>query len=125
MLNQYLIAMASALFALVSLTAQAAATPFDGRWTIVAVTHDGACNGTYRLQIDVQDGGISYAGRHAVDASGRINATGLLNMTLTHDGDVIRAKGSLDTRAGSGDWVSLGCAGVWQGRKSSPRASSR
>jgi len=125
MLRQCLILAAAGLFAVALLAAQAAASPFDGRWTIVAVAHGGHCDEAYRLPIDVQDGAIRYAGPFAVNARGRVNSAGRLNMTLAHDGDVVRARGSLGSYTGDGEWVSPGCAGVWSGQKSSPRASSR
>jgi hypothetical protein len=125
MLRQCLILAAAGFFAAAPLAVPAAASPFDGRWTIVAVSHGDNCNDSYRLPIDVQDGAISYAGRHAVDARGRINSSGRLSMTLAHAGDVVRARGRLRARTGDGEWDSPGCAGVWKGRKLSPRASLR
>lgn len=125
MRKQYLILAVAGLFAAAPLVAQAAASPFDGRWTIVAVANGGNCDEAYRLPIDVQDGAIRYAGPHAVNARGRVNSAGRLNMTLAHDGDIVRAKGSLGAQTGNGEWVSPGCAGAWKGHKSSPRASSR
>jgi hypothetical protein len=121
MWKQYLIVAGAGLFA----AAQVAASPFDGQWTIVAVAHEGTCNESYRLPINVQDGAIHYAGLFAVDARGQVNAAGRLSMTLTHDGDVVRAKGNLGARTGNGEWVSPGCAGDWKGHKSTPRTSSR
>lgn len=117
MQKQYLILAVAGLFAAVPLAAQASASPFDGRWMIVAVVHEGTCNESYRLPITVQDGVIRYTGRHAVDATGRINSAGRLNMTLAHDGDVITASGSLGPQTGK--WVSPGCSGVWKRQRSS------
>lgn len=115
---QYLILAVAGLFAAAPLAAQAAASPFDGRWTIVAVADEDSCDESYRLPIDVQDGAIRYAGLFAVDARGQVSAAGRLNMTLTHDGDVVRAKGSLGVQTGNGEWVSPGCSGVWKGQRS-------
>lgn len=125
MRKQYLALAAAGLFAAAPLAAQAAATPFDGRWTIVAEAHEGSCDEAYRLPIDVQDGAIRYAGPHAVEARGRVNSAGRLNMTLAHAGDVVRARGSLGAQTGNGKWVSPGCEGAWKGRKTSSRTSSR
>jgi hypothetical protein len=118
MRTQYLRLAVAGLFAAAPLAAQAEASPYDGRWMIVAVADGDNCDESYRLPIDVQDGAIRYAGPFAVDASGRVNAAGRLNMTLTHDGDVVRARGSLGARTGNGEWVSPGCAGDWKGHKS-------
>lgn len=125
MQKQCLILAVAGLFAIVPLSAQSAVSPFDGRWMIVAVADGGNCDEAYRLPIDVQGGAIRYAGPFAVDARGRVNPAGRLNMTLAHDGDVVRARGRLSARTGDGEWVSPGCSGVWSGHKSSPRASSR
>ena len=125
MSNQYLILAAAALFAAAPVAAQGAASLFEGRWTIVAVADDGRCDKAYRLPIDVQDGAIRYAGRHAVDANGRIDSAGQLTMTLAHDGDVVKAEGSLGVQTGNGEWASSGCAGTWKGRKSSSPTSAR
>lgn len=124
MSNRYLI-LAAALFASAPVAAQGAASFFEGRWTIVAVADDRECDETYRLPIDVQDGAIRYAGPHAVDANGRIDSAGQLTMTLVHDGDVVKAQGSLGAQTGNGEWVSPGCAGTWKGRKSSSPTSVR
>jgi len=125
MRKQYLILAVAGLFATAPLAAEADASPFDGRWTIVAVADEGSCDEAYRLPIDVQDGAIRYAGPYAIDARGRINSAGRLNMTLAYDGDVVRARGSLSAQTGAGKWVSPGCAGAWKGRKSPSRTSSR
>jgi len=125
MRKHYLMIAAAGLFATAPLAPEAGATPFDGRWTIVAVAEEGSCDEAYRLPIDVQDGAIRYAGPFAVDAKGRINSAGRLNMTLAHDGDVVRARGRLGAQTGAGKWVSPGYEGAWEGRKLSSRTSSR
>jgi hypothetical protein len=125
MSNQYLILAAAALFAAAPLAAQGAASPFEGRWAIVAVSDDGDCDKTYRLPVNVEDGAIRYAGRHAVAANGQIDSTGQLTMTLAHDGEVVKARGRLGAQIGNGKWVSSGCAGAWTAHKASSTASSR
>lgn len=119
MRKQWLIVAAAGLFAAAPLAAEAAATPFDGRWTIVAEAREGSCEEAYRLPIDVQDGAISYAGPHAVDARGQVNSAGRVTITLAHGGNVVRAQGSLDAQTGGGKWVSPGCTGAWSGQKTS------
>lgn len=127
MSNQYLILAVAALFTAAPVAAQGAASLFEGRWTIVAVVDDGDgdCDKAYRLPIDVHNGAIRYAGRHAVDANGRIDSAGQLTMTLAHDGEVVKARGRLSEETGKGEWISPGCAGAWKARKSSSPPSSR
>jgi hypothetical protein len=125
MRKKYLILALAGLFATAPLAAEAGATPFDGRWTIVAVADECSCDEAYRLPIDLHDGAIRSAGPHTVDAKGRINSVGRVNVTLDYDGDVVKARGSLSAQTGSGKWVSPGCAGAWKGHKSSSRTSSR
>ena len=109
-----------------TLAAQAAwAAPdvrrFDGAWSVVATTEDGACTGPYRYPITIRGGAVDEAGGADVDASGRADASGRIVGTIRSGPSTVAVTGRLKGASGSGRWTLTGltgCSGRWSARKS-------
>lgn len=108
-----------ALTAASAATNSLAATPFDGHWSVNIASRTSACEVTYAVPIQVQDGNISYSGSFDATADGKVGRDGKLSVRLAHNGDVVRATGSLTDMAGSGEWSGpkADCAGTWTAKR--------
>jgi hypothetical protein len=102
----------------------AAATPFDGVWSVQATSDQ--CS-DLRVPIQVAGGVVSYAGSFGAQANGRVGADGRLNVSFAYKRDVVTARGSLNGRRGYGSWFSptLNCSGSWVASKERSFAQSR
>ena len=101
--------------ALAKATRHVSSAPFDGRWSILVVTEKGTCD-VYRWNVGVGGGRITDVGDNIARASGRIDASGRVAVTLTRGADVLAATGALTGVSGAGRWTSAsrGCAGRWE-----------
>ena len=116
------LSLTAAVLACVALTsvAQAAtkrgASPnaFDGRWSVMVITEQGACDRASRLSLGISNGRIEMADAMAA-AAGTVDARGRVAVRVMQGPDVLAASGSLGAGAGSGKWraPSKQCAGRW------------
>jgi hypothetical protein len=99
--------------------AAAARTPFDGIWTVVFVTHQGACDPTYRYGVRIHNGHIVNDPSAAFAMAGRVSANGAVRGSIRAGGESAGAAGRLSRSYGSGVWhaPSRGCAGRWRAQK--------
>lgn len=107
---------AAGLTGLTTGTPVQAAQTFDGRWSVAIVAESGDCSARYTVPIDVDGGQVRYAGRFSAEASGKVGASGQLEVSFAYRDDVVRAKGSLTDRNGYGSWTSptQECGGTWR-----------
>ncbi len=93
------------------------AAPFDGPWSVLVVTHSGACDPANRFGIMIRDGIVQYMGAGAVSVSGRVSPSGRVSVSVSSGGQSANGLGRLADGRGSGTWRGRGntgtCAGVW------------
>ena len=93
-----------------------AATPFDGRWSVVIETDRGACDRAYRYGIQIQNGHVSYVGENAFDISGQVARNGRVHVRVARGASYADGHGRLAKNKGSGTWRGVGsgtCSGRW------------
>lgn len=90
-----------------------AATPFDGNWSILAVTESGTCDRAYRFPVRVTNGKISYAGTASTTATGSVDRGGRVRVNFARGEQVLVARGAARGDTGAGNWASKSCKGNW------------
>ena len=87
---------------------------YDGRWSVMVITEQGACDRASRLSLGISNGRIEVADAMAT-AAGTVDARGRVAVRVMQGADVLAASGSLGAGAGSGKWraPSKQCAGRW------------
>jgi hypothetical protein len=93
-----------------------AATPFDGRWSVVIETDKGACDRAYRYGIQIQNGRVSYVGENAFDIRGQVARSGHVHVRVSRGASYADGHGRLSKDKGSGIWHGIGsgaCSGRW------------
>ena len=97
-----------------------AASPnaFDGRWSVMVITEQGACDRASRLSLGIRDGRIEMADAMAA-AAGTVDKRGRVAVRVMSGADVLAASGSLGAGSGSGKWraPSKQCAGRWEAER--------
>lgn len=99
--------------AMVHVTTAHAATPFDGNWSILAVTESGPCDRAYRFPVRVANGRITYAGTASTTATGSVDRGGRVKVNFSHGDRILLASGRARADAGAGRWTSKSCKGNW------------
>lgn len=99
--------------------AQAAA--FDGHWSVVVITENGTCDRAYRYPVRVVNGAIKYEGEAGIDITGRVDASGKLNATISRGEQSANGTGRLSRSAGTGTWSgkskTSACSGRWEAER--------
>jgi hypothetical protein len=91
----------------------------DGIWQVATEPVSGPCSKRFEFKLSVDDGRISYAGIWPVDASGSVNALGVIEILVVRGEETVAAKGVVRGDTASGKWVSpvKNCMGSWVARK--------
>jgi hypothetical protein len=97
-----------------------AASPYDGRWSVVIQTTKGACDQAYRYGLAIANGNVTYAGESDFQVRGRVADDGRVHVQVSRGGSYADAHGRLSRSSGSGTWRGLG-SGVCSGRWSAER----
>jgi hypothetical protein len=94
----------------------AAPTVHDGVYTVEILTLRGACDRVYHWKINVADGRITSPADGFMQASGEINAGGVVSVAFRRDEQVANVAGTVDGKIASGTWSSptLQCGGSWR-----------
>jgi len=99
----------------------AAATAFDGRWSVVIMTQSGGCDRAYRYGVRISNGDVIYDGGGPVDLQGHVNSNGVVRVSVSGAGQQADGQGRLSRTLGTGTWHGQGslgsCAGVWQAER--------
>jgi hypothetical protein len=94
-----------------------AASPYDGRWSVVIQTDQGNCDQAYRYGLSIVNGNVSYAGDVAsFDVRGRVANNGAVHVRVSHGATYADGNGRLSDSTGSGIWHGVGsgtCSGRW------------
>ncbi len=110
-----------ALTTSVVLSGSALAEPsrFDGSWSVQLVADGGLlCGSGTNQTLTVQNGSVR-AGGSGVSLSGQVGPSGSVNLTMQRGGVQGSASGKLSGTSGSGSWTvsSLGCTGHWTAQR--------
>jgi hypothetical protein len=90
---------------------------FDGDWSVAIITHNGACEPSYRFAVEIIDGHVVYEGQPA----GRVSPNGGVWVNISSRGQEAAGQGRLSRNYGTGVWRGYGsagtCAGTWQAER--------
>jgi hypothetical protein len=94
---------------------------FDGEWSVVIVTRDGACTPTLRYPVAISNGIVGNASDTPVTVQGRVAPNGIVRVVVQSGGSWADGSGRLSTTTGSGVWRGQGisglCEGTWQAER--------
>ena len=88
-----------------------AASPYDGRWSVVIETSHGNCYRAYRYGLNIVNGNVSYAGDAAFDIRGRVADNGAVHVRVSRGSSYADGTGRLSRSSTSTRLGSLGTAG--------------
>jgi hypothetical protein len=98
-----------------------ARTVFDGDWSVLIVTHGGACDPAYRYGVRITDGTVVNDGSSAAAVQGRITPAGAVMVTVRSGNQWADGSGRLSSNRGGGVWKgqssSGGCSGTWEAER--------
>jgi hypothetical protein len=93
-----------------------AATPYDGRWSVVIQTTRGNCDQAYRYGLNIVNGNVTYDGNGGFDVRGRVAGNGAVRVRVSSGRSYADGSGHLARTSGSGVWKGVGngvCSGRW------------
>ncbi len=94
-----------------------ARTPYDGAWSVLIVTDAGTCDRAYRYALRIADGRVSYDDP-SFNVSGRVDARGRVNVSVSAGGQQASGTGRLSGNYGDGRWSGSSstsrCSGHWE-----------
>jgi hypothetical protein len=87
----------------------------DGIYSVDIITQQGDCDRAYHWSIALFGGHVASAGDTPMEASGRINRRGIVDLAFRSMDKVAHVTGRLADGMGSGTWSfpSQKCAGFW------------
>jgi hypothetical protein len=96
-------------------------TVFDGDWSVLIVTHGGACDPAYRYGVRITDGTVINDGSSAAAVQGRVNPAGAVMVTVRSGNQWADGSGLLSSNRGGGVWKgqssSGSCSGTWEAER--------
>ncbi|SDS55379.1 hypothetical protein SAMN05444158_2411 [Bradyrhizobium canariense] len=102
-----------------SVAAAKAGSTYDGTWSLVFVTRQGACDPTYNFNVNISDGIVSHP--NLVRFKGRVTASGRVRASVTVQDKHAAGSGRLTKNSGQGTWSgyagSARCSGYWTAQK--------
>jgi hypothetical protein len=100
-----------------------AATPYDGDWSVVITTSNGACQQNVRYGVQIENGRV-IAGNGAATVDGRVTRVGTVMVNVQAGGQSAEGSGRLGSVSGSGIWQGQGsagaCSGTWVAQRVTP-----
>jgi hypothetical protein len=115
-MRRYGFALLIAAAAVGSTGASSAATPFDGRWSVVIQTTRGNCEQAYRYGLNIVNGNVTYDGSGGFDVRGHVAGNGAVRVRVSSGRSFADGNGRLSRSSGSGVWKGVGngvCSGRW------------
>ncbi len=106
----------AATAAITSAAPASAASPYDGRWSVVIQTTRGPCDQAYRYGLRIANGNVTYAGEGGFTVRGRVSGNGSVHVRVSSGGSYADGHGRLSHSSGSGSWRGLGSQGGCSGR---------
>jgi len=99
-----------------ALSAHAAATSYDGAWSVRIASSSEACGNGSVVSIGINNGEVASSSA-VVNASGRVAAAGNINVTLSSGIKRAVGFGRLSGTSGSGTWSGPMCKGTWTAQR--------
>lgn len=100
-----------------------AAGKYDGDWSVVITTSDGACRPSVRYGVQIQNGRV-IAGNDQATVDGRVTRVGTVMVNVQAGGQWAEGSGRLGHVSGSGIWQGQGsagaCSGTWVAQRVVP-----
>jgi len=98
-----------------------ARTNYDGKWSVLIVTHKGSCDRAYRYPVQIDNGSVGYAGDSSFTVSGKVGDNGAVTVKVARGGQSANGQGRLSATDGSGMWTagSGDCSGTWTAERRS------
>ena len=98
-----------------------ARTNYDGKWSVLIVTHKGSCDRAYRYPVQIDNGSVGYAGESAFTVSGKVGDNGAVTVKVARGNQSANGQGRLSATDGSGMWTagSGDCSGTWTAERRS------
>jgi hypothetical protein len=97
----------------------AAATVYDGGWSLTFLTRRGACDSQYHFNVQITNGIVSHA--NLVKFRGRVSRGGAVRASVSVPGKFASGSGRLTRTDGRGRWAGHAgksrCSGTWIARK--------
>jgi hypothetical protein len=94
-----------------------AGTLYDGDWSVLLVSHGGACATTFRYGVQIADGRVISDGGSGITIQGRVNQKGFVRVMVRSGSQRADGSGRLAKNRGGGVWRGQGasgtCAGNW------------
>jgi len=98
-----------------------ARTAFDGDWSVLIITHGGACDPAYRYGVRIADGAVVSDGSGAAAVQGRVAPTGSVKVVVRAGNQWADGSGRLSRNHGRGAWSGQGmsgiCSGTWEAER--------
>jgi hypothetical protein len=118
MLKKTVAVLALSVGTILSGSACAEPTKFDGTWSVHLAADGGLCASGASQTLTVQNGSVR-AGGSGVSVSGQVGTSGSVSLALQKSGVQGTASGKLSGASGSGSWAvsSLGCSGRWTAQR--------
>jgi hypothetical protein len=88
---------------------------FDGDWSVVIQSRDGACAPTVRYPVAITNGIVTNAGEVPATVQGRVAPSGAVRVTVQSGGAWASGSGRLSSTSGSGIWRGQGSTGICDG----------
>ena len=104
------------LFAGLLLATTAAASTFDGQWSVQIASSNSACTNGASVSIGISNGQVA-SNTASVSASGRVAEAGIINVTLSSGIKRAVGFGRLSGSSGSGTWRAALCSGTWTAQR--------
>ena len=92
-----------------------ARSPFDGSWSVVFYSGNGACGSGYRAGVVIQNG-VIYPEASGITFNGRISSKGVVRASVSSGGQSAVGSGRLARSSGGGVWQGGSCSGTWARR---------
>jgi hypothetical protein len=97
-----------------------ARTGFDGAWSVVIISEQGSCDGTYRYPLQITNGRVLPGDEGPYTVDGRVDPRGSVSVNVAQGDQRAHGTGQLRGANGSGVWKSPGgCAGRWEAERRS------
>jgi hypothetical protein len=93
---------------------------YDGQWSVLIVTQRGSCDRAYRYGVRIVNGNVVYDGG-VVNFSGRVAASGRVQVSVSASGASANGSGRLSRDTGRGSWSgrsgNSACSGYWEAER--------
>lgn len=93
----------------------AAATPFDGQWSLTFHTRRGQCEPSYHFDVYIRNGVLRHP--NLVRFKGRVARSGAIRASVAVEGKYASGSGRLRRTSGRGSWAGYAdgarCSGTW------------